>query len=136
MRRHVFVRPARAEEAPEFIEWSIANRAQNGFDAEVARFPTTIVLAAYDKSGVLAYMPLQSPFFMEGIALRPGLEKKDVAACLKEFTQAAVTLAHTKGVGEIYFLGTEDGTDAMATNHVFEKLPYSVYRLKVKDTER
>lgn len=81
-------------------------------------------------------MPVQMPLFMEGIAVRPGLDKSDVAACLKEFTQACVTEAHTRGVGEIYFLGSEAGTDAMAQNHVFEELPYKVYRLKIKDTER
>jgi len=31
------------------------------------------------------------------------------------------------------FLGTEDGTDAMAQNQIFERLPYAVYRLRLKD---
>lgn len=136
MRRHIFVRPVRPEDTKDFIDWSLANRDRNGFDPEVVKFPSTFVLCAYDKSGPLCYMPVQSPFFMEGVAPRPGLDKKDIAACLKEFTQACVTQAHVKGAGEIYFLGTEEGTDALAANHVFEELPYRVYRLKVKETEQ
>jgi len=50
-------------------------------------------------------------------------------------TQQFVTQAHSRGAGEIYFLGTDEGTDQLATNQIFEKLPYSVYRLKVKDLE-
>ncbi len=136
MRRHIFCRPVRSADSEQFKQWSIANASKNNFDPDVPNFPSTFVLCAYDKTGPLCYMPIQSPFFMEGIAPRPGLSKEDTAICLKEFTQAAVTQAHIKGVGEIYFLGSEDGTDAMATNHVFEELPYRVFRLKLKDTEQ
>jgi len=136
MRRHVFVRPARKEEAGDFLNWSVANKDKNGFDPNAPLHSTSFVLAAYDKTGVLAYQPVQNPFFLEGIAVRPGLDKRQVAECLKEFTQFCVSQGHIKGVGEIYFLGTDEGTDALAENHVFEKLPYTVYRLKLKNTEQ
>lgn len=136
MRRHVFVRPARKEEAKEFLDWSALNQDKNGFDPQAPLHATSFVLAAYDKTGVLAYQPVQNPFFLEGVAVRPSLDKRQVAECLKEFTQFCVSQAHIKGVGEIYFLGTDEGTDALAENHVFEKLPYTVYRLKLKDTEQ
>lgn len=139
MRRWIFVRPAKPEDAEQFLAWSLTNKEQGDFDPEVAKYPSTVVLCAYDQSGPLAYMPLQQPimqpFFLESLAARPGLTKGETAAVLKEFTQAAVTLAEIKGVGEIYFLGTEEGTDAMAANQMFEKLPYSVYRVRVKDLE-
>ena len=130
----MFVRLARPDEAKQFIEWATAN-PNNEFDPEVMRFPTTFTLAAYDKTGVLAYMPVQSPYMLESVASRPGLDKRLVASALKEFTQAVVTQAHAKGVGEIYFLGTDKDTDEFATNQVYERLPYTVYRLKLKDLE-
>jgi hypothetical protein len=52
---------------------------------------------------------------------------------LKELTQNCVTQAHITGAGEILFLGSEQGTNEMAANHLFEELPYKVYRLKIKD---
>lgn len=131
---HVFVRPAIAEDTQKFVDWSLEN-LNNGFDPEVAKFPTTITFAAYDKTGVLAYQPVQQVFMLEALATRPGEDKRKIAMCMKEFTQAVVTQAHIKGVGEVYFLGTDDGTDAMATNHTFEELPYKIYRMKVADLE-
>jgi hypothetical protein len=69
---------------------------------------------------------------MESVASRPGAEKIDIAMALKEFTQNCVTQAHITGAGEILFLGSEQGTNEMAANHLFEEAPYKVYRLKVK----
>jgi hypothetical protein len=135
VRNHIFVRPARSEEAVQFLDWSKRNTASE-FDPEVARYPSTVTFCAYDGDGPLAYMPIQQPLFMESLAPRPGADKSRIAAALKELTQAAVTQAHVQGKGEIYFLGTDESTDAMAANHVFEKLPYSVYRLKLKDLEQ
>lgn len=138
MRRWIFIRPAKPEDAEQFLEWSLATKG-NEFDPAAAKHASTITLCAYDQTGPLAYLPLQQPimqpFFLESLAARPGLTKAETAAVLKEFMQAAVTLAEIKGVGEIYFLGTEEGTDAMAANQMFEKLPYTVYRVRVKDLE-
>lgn len=135
MREHIFVRMARPDEAKQFLDWEMQNPS-NGFDAEVVRFPSTFTLCAYDRTGPLAYMPIQSPYMLESMAIRPGLNTKTVAATMKEFTQAVVTQAHAQGRGEIYFLGTDDATDKLAANQVYERLPYTVYRLKLKDLER
>lgn len=134
MRNHIYVRPARREDCDLFLEWSRTNPA-NGFDPEVAKYPSTITWCAYDRHGPVAFMPMQVPLMMESLAVRPGASKSDVAIALKELTQQFVTQAHIRGAGEIYYLGTDDGTDALAANQIFEKLPYSVYRVRVKDLE-
>lgn len=132
--RHIFIRPVKPEDTKKFIDWSLET-PNNGFDPEVVKHPSTFVLCAYDKDGPLSYMPVQQVFMMDAVATRPGASKLRVAASLKEFTQALVLQAHIKGVGEIYFLATEDGTNTMAENQLFEKLPYTVYRCKVKELE-
>jgi hypothetical protein len=132
--RHIFIRPVSPDDTKKFIDWSLEN-PNNGFDPEVAKYPSTFVLCAYDKNGPLAYMPVQRVFMMDAVATRPGASELRVAASLKEFTQALVTEANIKGVGEIYFLATDDGTNKMAENQLFEKLPYAVYRCKVKELE-
>lgn len=135
MRHHLFVRPARPEDSEQFLEWS-RNTSNNGFDPEVARYPSTITWCVYDKSGPLAYMPMQCPLVMDSLASRPGASKSEIASALKELTQEFVTQAHIRGSGEILFLGSEEGTDRLATNQLFEELPYKVYRLRVKDLEQ
>lgn len=133
--RHIFVRPIQPEkDTKKFIDWSLET-PNNGFDPEVPKYPSTITLCAYDKDGPLAFMPVQQAFVMEAVASRPGASKMQTALALKEFTQAIVTMAHLKGVGEIYFLGTEDGTNKMAGNQLFEELPYRVFRCKVAELE-
>jgi len=132
--RHIFVRPIRPEDTKKFIDWSLET-PNNGFDPEVPKYPSTITLCAYDKDGPLAFMPVQQPFMMDSVASRPGVSKGQIALALKEFTQALVTQAHIKGVGEIYFLATEEGTNKMAENQLFEELPYKVFRVKVKELE-
>jgi len=133
-RRHLYCRPARPEEGQIFLEWS-RNTPDNGFDPEVAKYPSTITWCVYDRFGPLAFMPVQHPLVMESVASRPGASKLEIAEALKEFTQNCVTQAHVRGAGEILFLGSEEGTDHMAQNQIFEKLNYTVYRLRVKDLE-
>lgn len=132
MRNHLYVRPATVADADQFTEWSRAT-PDNAFDPEVAAYPSTITWCVYDRFGPLMFMPMQRPLMMESAAIRPGASKSEIAAAFKELTQQFVTQAHITGAGEIYFLGSEAGTDFLATNQLFEKLPYSVYRLKVKD---
>lgn len=131
---HLFIRPAQPEDSEKFLEWS-RNTPNNGFDPEVARYPSTITWCVYDKSGPLAYMPMQCPLVMDSLASRPGASKSEIASALKELTQQFVTQAHIRGAGEILFLGTEEGTDHMAVNQIFEELPYKVYRLRIKDLQ-
>jgi hypothetical protein len=131
---HIFVRPAKPEDTKKFIDWSLET-PDNEFDPEVVKFPSTFVLCAYDKTGALAYQPVQQAFIMDAFAGRPGLSKLETAAAMKEFTQELVTQAHIKGVGEIYFIGTESGTNDMAKGSVFDELPFKVFRLKIAKLE-
>lgn len=135
MRNHLFVRPAKFEDAAIFEEWS-RNTPNNGFDPEVAKYPSTITWCVYDQHGPLAYMPMQCPLVMDSLAGRPGASKYEIAAALKELTQQFVTQAHARGAGEILFLGSEDGTNELAENQLFEEIPYKVYRLKLKDLQK
>ena len=131
-KRHVFVRPILETEGQQFLDWSLEN-SHGEFDPQVPLFNSTRTWCAYDKDGPLVYQTVQRPLMLESLAPRPGTTKEQVAIAMKELTQNAITQAHLGGSGEIYFLGTEDGTNNMATNQIFTKLPYSVYRAKLKD---
>lgn len=151
MRKHIYVRPATWEDGPIFKDWVEANKEKNKFDPAVMAYPNTITLCAYDEDGPLAFLPFQqplmvdasgdkpiaeTPMFLEGLAMRPGASKLDTSRALKEFIQAAVFLGHMKGTGELYFLGTDEGTDALAENQLFERLNFPIYRLRLSDLEK
>jgi hypothetical protein len=129
----VFVRSARKDESDRFKEWALANAEKNGLDLGVLTYPSTTVLCAFDETGPLAYLPVQQPAFMESLAPRPGLTDHDRAMVFKALTQTLVTQCASSGKGEIYFLASDKDTAEFAENHKFEKVPYAVYRLKLKD---
>jgi hypothetical protein len=134
MTKPVFVRLARESEGQMFFDWAEENPV-NEFDPQVALFPTSSTWCAFDKDGPLAFQTIQRPFMLESLAMRPGSTRLQTAAAMKELTQNAVTQAASSGVGEIYFLGSDESTDVFATNHIFEELPYKAYRVRIKDLE-
>jgi hypothetical protein len=152
LRKHIFVRPATEADALVFLDWAITNKDKNDFDPAAPLYPGSFTFCAYDEDGPLAFMPFQqplaidgvtekrpvreNPIYLEGLATRPGISRQDMARALKELLQMAVTMCHIQGRGEIYFLGTDEETDALAANHLFEKLPYPVYRLRMSDLEK
>lgn len=136
MRNHIYVRPVRPEDRELFVQWTWNNVGRNGADPEVISYPTTFVLCAYDGDGPLVFMPIQQPLFLDAIAIRPGADTLKVAAALRDLFKAAVTQAHLKGSGEIYFISDEESIQKFAGQQAFEKLPVSVYRAKLSDLEK
>lgn len=135
MHNLVFVRPVKPDDTKKFVDWSLET-PDNEFDPEVVKYPSTFVLCAYDKDGALAYQPIQQAFVMDSFASRPGATKLQIATAMKELFQEAVVQSHLKGVGEIYYVGTESGTNHMTTNQeVFEELPWRVFRCKIRELE-
>lgn len=132
MPNRIYVRPAQAHEGQLVFDWGMENDKGN-FDPEVARFKSSITWCAYDKDGPVCFQTIQRPLMLESLAPRPGATRQQIASAMKELTQNAVSQAHVMDAGEIYFLGSDEDTDGFATNHIFEELPYKVFRLKIKD---
>lgn len=128
----IYVRPAQPHEGQLVFDWGMENSKGN-FDPEVARFGSSITWCAYDKDGPLVFQTIQRPLMLESLAPRPRATKQQIASAMKELTQNAVSQAHVMQAGEIYFLGSDKDTDEFATNHIFEELPYKVFRVKLKD---
>lgn len=132
--RHIIVKPAKPEDAKEFTDFSL-NTPNNLFDPDTITYPTTFVFKAFDNTGSIAYVPIQQPFFMESLAINPNADKLKVSSALKELTQATITQAYIKGVGEIYFVCNDPSTQEFAKSQAFVEMPWKVYRLKLKDLE-
>ena len=131
-KRNTYVRPIKENEGRLFLDWATEN-SHGEFDPQVPLFPSSTTWCAYDKDGPLVFQTIQRPLMLETLAPRPGATKEQVALAMKELTQNAITTAHVLGAGEIYYLGSDDGTDALATNHIFEELPYKVFRVKIRE---
>lgn len=135
MKNHVFVRPARIEDKELFVNWTIGTK-YNLFDSKVITYPSTYIRCAFNKKGPIIFLPVQRPLMMEALAINPDADKIDVAVALKELTQDTVSQAYANGSGEIYFLCQEESTEKFAEHNGFERLPYSVFRMKLSDLER
>lgn len=138
MRKHVLVRPVNQGDIQKFTEWS-AGTKNNLYDPFVATYPTTFTLCAYDDQGPLVYVPVQQPFMLESLAIRPGASPIEVAVALRELIHTVITQSYLKGVGEIYFLCEDASTEAFAQNQTAlkcEKVPYNLYRIKIRDLEK
>jgi hypothetical protein len=132
-KRHIFVRLAYNAEGKQYLDWALENSDNNEFDALAGVYPSSRTWVACDKDGPLVFQTIQQPLMLESIAPRPGATKEQVALAMKELTQNAITQASIGGSGEVYFLASDEGTAAMASNQIFEELPYKVYRCRLKD---
>ena len=136
MPNRIWIRAIRPDESQTFFDWAKENEDKSEFDPAVPLFPSSVTWCAYDKEGPLAYQTVQQPLMLESLAPRPGNTPAQNAQAMKELTKNAVTQANLKGVGEIYFLGSNEATDTFATNHIFERVDMPVYRIKLQDLER
>ena len=133
--KHIFVRPARDGDLNKFSEWTVETR-DNLADARALMYRNTVIWCAYDQNGPIVFVPVQKPAMMEALAINPDSDPVDVAIALKELTQAIVTQCHIDGTGEVYFLCKEESTQRFAEKQLFEKLPWSTYRVKLSDLEK
>jgi hypothetical protein len=127
---NIQVRAVRPDDVPQMADW-LTRVPYTHVDPIMLSYRSTDVRVACAEDGPLVYMPVQRPLHMESIGTKPGVSKLAVAAALWALFQDAIALAKAEGRGEIYFMGTEATVPALATEHGFEKLPYTVYRYRV-----
>jgi len=125
----IWVRFWKPEDEQKLIEW-MENGDNNYFDPECLAYPATARLMAHNDKALVA-MPVQSVLLLESLGVNPEATKHEVAVGLNMMVQSLVTIAQTKGIGEIYFLATNEKTNEFAKKHGFESLPWPIYRLKI-----
>ncbi len=130
--KQIFVRTAEPKDSGTFAAWADQNPS---FDRKILELATTFTLCAYDDSGVMAFLPVQQPFYMEAMSFRPGASEFEKALAMKELTHALITFCHQKGAGEIYFMGSNEHTNAFAERQGFTALPWKAYRVRLSELE-
>lgn len=106
------------------------NGDHNYFDPSVLGYPTTFTLRTTQGKQSILFMPVQTAFVMESLGINPESSNHQVAVSLKEIVVALKLEAQRRGIGEIYFAGSNDKTNEFAVKHGMEELPWKFYRMR------
>lgn len=129
MRRNFHIRrlnPLDTEEVADCIR-SLTGKA--GFDPSILSYPNTVILVAEDGKDKV-YQPVQTCYFLETLGYHESISEHSLALAMKQFTSILMWEMAEKGIGEMYFLGSNDDTNAFALQNQFEEVNYKVFRLK------
>jgi hypothetical protein len=134
MMKTIFVQVAGPQELQQLMKWG-AEGEDNFLDPSVVFYPSTMNLRATQGKDTVMYMPVQTAFVLESLAINPEARKHEITVALREMVISLRLIAQQRGIGEIYFLGTNDKTNEFAKAHGFEELPWRAYRMKTFDEE-
>jgi len=93
------------------------------FDLDVLEHDSTFVLAAFNRSGILAFLPVQQPLMLENLIFRPGLSVTETAQAIARLGEHALEETYNRDAGEAYFLCRDASTLKFADRHGFSELP-------------
>jgi hypothetical protein len=130
--KKISVRLAKPEDTAKFLEYEFST-PNNLFDPESGLYPSSLTLCAENEHGPLMFLPIQRPFVLESLGILKDASKKEIAVSLRRLIDQLVEFAKQAGVGELAFICKEPSTEAFAVRHGFEKLPWNLYRMRVKD---
>ena len=131
--RNINVRDVVPDDAQKFIEYEMGT-AGNLFDPKSELYKSAFTLCAENEQGPVVFMPVQVTFTLESLGIAPDADKRDVALSLRKIINEVVARAKgTNVVQELYCVCSDESTKTFMKHHQFEELPYTLYRLKVKD---
>lgn len=128
----ISVRDAKESDAEKFLEYQFST-PNNLFDPASGLYPTSFTLVAENGEKPIVFSPVQVPYMAESLGISQTASNKEIAVSLRWIMNELVDRAKTEGRGEIYFFCSDETTSAFAEKHGFEKIPFPVYRLRVKD---
>ena len=129
MRRNFHIRRLNIHDPLEVKDCEQAFRDKHGLDPEVLTYPSTAILVAEDGKDKV-YLPVQTCFVMETLGYHEAISNLSLALAMKQLTSILVWEMGEKGIGEMYFLGSNEETNSFALQNGFEEVPYKVLRLK------
>jgi len=124
------IRFATPEDSKDVVEL-LSTTAGNLYDADILSYPTLRVLAAYNGSGPVVYLPSQCALILESLAVRPGTAPLEAAQGFRDLVKGKELLASSLGIKEILFLCQDERVISLAERHGFERISYPVMRLKL-----
>ena len=106
------------------------------FDPDVLAHESTFVLAAFNRSGILAFLPVQQPLMLENLIFRPGLSIPETVQAISRLGEHALEETYNRDAGEAYFLCRDASTLKFAERHGFLELPANlvIRRCNLRET--
>lgn len=131
MRNHIFVELANEKDAQQAAEW-LTNTAGNLFDPAVMTYPVTNTVKAMKNGKPLIYLPYQTCFVLDSLAICPENGAIDTAQGLKALTQTIRWEAHKAGHGEMLFQCSEPSTVEFCQHHGFTEVGTKMFRMRLR----
>ena len=128
--QNIWVEPATKEDAPALLSFMDATE-NNLYDDCIYKYPATETVKASKDGVTLLFMPRQSAFVLESLAINPDNNATATSAALKAVMQVVVWDANKRGMGEVYFACRDESTAAFAMRHGFERFEFPMYRMKL-----
>jgi hypothetical protein len=135
--QRILVREATHEEIFGKIPfWAPQTPDGDLLDQNMLKQRDTTVFAAFDETGVLAFLPVQQPLMLENLIYRPGLTLRTTALATARLGEHALEETYRRDAGEAYFLCRNVETLRFAERHGFRELPaaLTVRRLNLRET--
>lgn len=137
MRIPAKVEKLKTDDLPEMADWMGKLSHRNNIDTDIFNYPATEILKASNGKGIL-YMPFQKTYMLESLAFNPESTNAEKAIALREMFSVIAWEARNKGIGEIYFLCSDEETKTFVKHHGFEAItastderPMQLFRLKL-----
>lgn len=136
--KEIWVRVANQSDIPTAAKWFLLNTGKSLLDMDVFKYPQSCVYVAHSDHPIL-YMPVQTVVMLESVGPNPAASDLELARGLAEIVKTIKFLSQTRGIGEIYFLSTDERVQRIAERHGFELLPSETFRtlrLKINSIEK
>jgi N-acetylglutamate synthase-like GNAT family acetyltransferase len=130
--KQIFVRAVRETDVKKMFSWATSNPA---WDSRILSYRNSLVLAAFNDLGTVAFLPVQQPLMLEAAVFHPLATDCQKALAMKELTHTLIAESSMKGWGEIFFLGSDERTNTFAEHQGFKKVDLPLYRLRLMDLE-
>lgn len=121
MSRNVKVEKMPAADIPQMAEWMARLAQRNNLDSDIFKYPATTTLKA-SNGKALVYMPVQTVYMLESLAISPEASPLEVAAALRALFNVTEWEGRNAGHGEQYFLCADGETCAFAEHQGLEEL--------------
>ena len=131
MRANIKVEQIKPEDVAQMSEWMARLAHRNNLDVSIFSYPATVTLKA-SNGKPLVYLPVQTVYMLESLALNPLNSAGETAAALRALFNVTEWEGRKAGHGEQYFLCADEETKAFAEHQGLEKIEgLTLYRRKL-----
>lgn len=109
-------------DAKQFMEWVKAYSWKTQFNPIVMSHPRMVMATAYDESGPILYLPLQSCIMFDCLAPKPGINKRELAYALSQVGQVVEQAMKDTGNCDAYMFTNDNDEADSVVKHGWEEL--------------